>query len=134
MLETIRNGAKSFWVKAAFGIIILVFVFWGIGNFNDRDYSNVVAVVNGQPIVAIEFEKAYRSAEERLMRQNPGITREQIEKSHLGRQVLNDLIQQTLLEQEAQRVGVGVSPLELRKQAEAIKAFQDEQGKFDTVA
>lgn len=131
MLETIRNGAKSFWVKAAFGIIILVFVFWGIGNFNDRDYSNVVAVVNGQPIVAIEFEKAYRSAEEQLMRQNPGITREQIEKSHLGRQVLNDLIQQTLLEQEAQRVGVAVSPLELRKQAEGIKAFQDEQGKFD---
>ncbi len=131
MLETIRNGAKSFWVKAAFGVIILVFVFWGIGNFNDRDYSNVVAVVNGQPIVAIEFEKAYQSAEERLMRQNPGLTREQIEKAHLGRQVLNDLIQQTLLEQEARRVGVDVSPLELRKQAETIKAFQDESGKFD---
>lgn len=131
MLETIRNGAKSFWVKAAFGIIILVFVFWGIGNFNDRDYSNVVAVVNGQPIVAIEFEKAYRSAEEQLMRQNPGISREQIEKAHLGRQVLNDLIQQTLLEQEARRVGVEVSPVELRKQAEGIKAFQDENGKFD---
>lgn len=134
MLETIRNGAKSFGIKVAFGIIILVFVFWGIGNFNDRDYSNVVAVVNGQPIVASEFEKAYRGAEDLLLRQNPGLTREQLEKANLGRQVLNDLIQQMLLEQEGHRAGIDVSPIELRKQAEGMKIFQDEQGKFDPQA
>ncbi len=134
MLESIRNGAQSFGVKVAFGIIILVFVFWGIGNFNDRDYSNVVAMVNGQPIVAAEFEKAYRNAEEFMLRQNPGLTREQLDKAHLGRQVLNELIQLTLINQEARRGGIAVTPVELRQHAEQIKAFQDENGKFDPEA
>lgn len=131
MLESIRNSAQSFGVKVAFGVIILVFVFWGVGNFNDRDYSNVVAMVNGQPIVAMEFEKAYLNAEEYLLRNNPGMTREQLAKDHLGRQVLNELVQQTLLMQEAQRAGITVSPVEMRSAVEGIQAFHNEQGKFD---
>lgn len=131
MLDYIRSSAQSFGVKIAFAIIILVFVFWGIGNFNDRDYTNIVAVVNGQPIVAMEFEKAYRNAEEQIMRANPGITRQDLEKRHLGRSVLQELIQETLLAQEAARAGVSVSPIELRRAVGGIKAFQNDKGQFD---
>lgn len=134
MLELIRQSAQSFWVKIAFGVIILVFVFWGVGNFNDRDYSNVVAVVNGEPIVALEFEKAYQNAEEYLLRNNPGLTREQLIKQHLGRQVLRDLIQQTLLAQEARRAGIEVSPQEMRLAVSKIPAFQNDKGQFDPEA
>lgn len=134
MLDYIRSGAQSFGVKVAFGIIILVFVFWGIGNFNDRDYSNIVAVVNGEPIVATEFEKAYQNAEEYILRNNPGMTREQLARQHLGRQVLRDLIQAVLLSQEAGRAGIAVTPLELRQAVGKIKAFQDDKGKFDPEA
>ncbi|MDE5831438.1 MAG: SurA N-terminal domain-containing protein, partial [Desulfovibrio sp.] len=131
MLEYIRSSAQSFGVKLAFGVIILVFVFWGIGNFNDRDYSNVVAVVNGEPIVAMEFEKAYQNAEEYMLRNNPGLTREDLIKNHLGREVLREMIQDLLLTQEAKRAGIAVSPLELRREVGKIKAFQNDQGKFD---
>lgn len=131
MLEYIRSSAQSFGVKIAFGLIILVFVFWGVGNFNDRDYSNVVAVVNGEPIVALEFEKAYHDTEEYLLRNNPGLTREQLAKQSLGRQVLRDLIQETLLMQEARRTGITVSPLEMRNAVGQIKAFQNDKGEFD---
>ena len=37
MLDYIRSNAQSFGVKVAFGVIILVFVFWGVGSFNDRN-------------------------------------------------------------------------------------------------
>ncbi len=111
MLDYIRNSAQSFGVKVAFGIIILVFVFWGIGNFNDRDYSNVVAVVNGEPILAQEFEKAYRNAEEYILSNNPGATREMLAREHLGRRVLNDMIQLTLMSQEAAKSGIEITPL-----------------------
>ena len=131
MLEYIRTSAQSVAVKIAFGVIILVFVFWGVGNFNDRDYSNVVAVVNGQPVLAQEFERAYRNAEEYLLRSTPGLTREQLVREHLGRTVLNDLIRQTLVLQEAQRAGISVSPLELRQAVGKIPAFQDDKGRFD---
>lgn len=134
MLEYIRSSAQSFGVKIAFGVIILVFVFWGVGNFNDRDYSNVVAMVNGEPIVALEFEKAYHDAEEYILRSNPGITREQLAKQHLGRQVLRDLIQMTLLSQEARRAGVVVTPEEMLQVVKENKAFQDDKGNFDPEA
>lgn len=134
MLEYIRTSAQSFGVKVAFGVIILVFVFWGVGNFNDRDYSNVVAVVNGQPILAQEFERAYRSAEEYLLRANPGLTREQLIRDHLGRTVLNDLIRQTLVLQEAERAGITVTPVELRQAVGKMRAFQDDKGRFDPEA
>lgn len=134
MLEYIRQSAQSFWVKAAFGVIILVFVFWGIGNFNDRDYTNVVAVVNGEPIVALQFEKAYHNAEEYLLRNNPSLTREQLVKQHLGRQVLRDLIEQTLLAQEARRAGIEVTPHELRLAVSQMDAFKNDKGQFDPEA
>lgn len=134
MLESIRSGAQSFWVKLAFGVIILVFVFWGVGNFNERDFTNVVAVVNGQPILALEFEKAYRNAEEYVLSQNPGMTREQLAKEHLGRQVLRDLIELALVRQEAGRTGVEISPRELLRHVSAIRAFQDDNGRFDPEA
>lgn len=134
MLDSIRSGASSIGIKIAFGVIILVFVFWGIGNFNDRDYSNVVAVVNGQPILALEFEKAYHENEEYLLRNNPGLTREQLARDHLGTAVLRELIQATLIAQEAKRAGITVSPREMRLAVGKIKIFQDDKGNFDPEA
>lgn len=134
MLDFIRSSAQSFGVKIAFGVIILVFIFWGVGNFNERDYSNVVAMVNGQPILATEFEKAYQSTEEYILRNNPGMTREQLAKDHLGRQVLRDLIQATLIQQEAERAGMEPTPLELRVAVEKLPAFHNAAGKFDPEA
>lgn len=134
MLESIRSGAQSFGVKVAFGIIILVFVFWGVGNFNDRDYSNVVAVVNGEPILAREFEKAYHMEEEYLLRNNPGLTRQQLASMDLGSRVLNELIRLTLLSQEAGRTGIVVTPREMRELVAQDKAFQDDKGNFDANA
>lgn len=134
MLESIRSGAQSFGVKIAFGIIILVFVFWGVGNFNDRDYSNVVAVVNGEPILAREFEKAYHAEEEYLLRANPGLTRQQLAKMDLGSRVLNELIRLTLLAQEAKRTGIVITPREMIDVVSKDKAFQDEKGNFDAAA
>ena len=111
MLEYIRDKSQSLGVKLAFGLIILVFVFWGVGNFNDRSSGTLVAVVNGDPISMREFELAYRNAEENLLRSNPGLTREQLKQQQLGRQILRDLITQVLLSQEAARTGVSITPL-----------------------
>lgn len=134
MLNYIRSNAQSFGVKLAFGIIILVFVFWGVGSLTDRATVNVVAVVNGDPILFQQFEQAYRNAEESILRENPGVTREQLVEQHLGRRVLQDLILQTLTAQEAARAGISVTPLELRHVVGQNKAFQDAQGRFDPEA
>lgn len=134
MLEYIRSNAQSFGVKLVFGVIILVFVFWGVGSFSDKGGRNLAATVNGEPITARDFEMAYRNAEESLLRNNPGLTREQLKAQQLGRQVLRDLVTQSLLRQEAARMGISVSPLELRLAVGQIKAFQNDKGDFDPAA
>lgn len=134
MLNFIRSNTQSFGVKLAFGIIILVFVFWGVGSLTDQGSVNVVASVNGEPILFQQYERAYANAEETVLRNNPNVTREQLRAEHFGRQVLRQMVFQTLLRQEAARAGISVTPLELRRAVGEIKAFQNEQGRFDPAA
>ena len=79
MLDYIRSNAQSFGVKVAFAIIILVFMFWGVGSLTDGGSSNVVAKVNGEAITAQQFEQAYQRAAEYAMRNDPSLTREALQ-------------------------------------------------------
>ena len=44
MLDFIRSNAQSLGVKLIFGLIILVFIFWGVGSITDTSSGTVVAV------------------------------------------------------------------------------------------
>ncbi len=131
MLDYFRSNAQSFGVKCIFGLIILVFIGWGVGSFTDRSAGNVVATVNGEPITINDFERAYQMAESEALTRNPSMTREQLVASGLGENVLRDMIQQILLQQAAVRMGLDATPLEMRREVEGIPAFQDKQGRFD---
>lgn len=131
MLDYFRSNAQSFGVKCIFGLIILVFIGWGVGSFTDRSVGNVVATINGEPITINDFERAYQQAESEALRRNPSTSREQLAASGLGESVLNDLIQQVLIQQAAVKLGLAASPVEMRRLAEGIPAFQNEQGRFD---
>ena len=131
MLDFIRSNTQSLGVKLIFGLIIVVFVFWGVGSLTDSSSGNVVAVVNGDGISIRDYEQAYQDALEAIQRQNPQITREQMAAENLGQRVLNTLIMQKLLEQEAARAGIAISPLEMRQAVENVQAFQNSEGKFD---
>ncbi len=131
MLDFIRNSAQSMGVKVAFGLIILVFVFWGVGNMQSMNAASVVASVNGEYITAIDFERTYRQAYESVKAQNPQMTPTQINQMQLPQQVLETLVISNLLKQEAQRLDLSVSALELRSIIDKIPAFHNAEGKFD---
>ena len=130
MLDSIRNNSQSFLVKAAFAVIILVFVFWGVGNLVDTNTVNLVGRVNGTPITYMEFERRYMQAEEDFMRRTPGMKRENLRQMGLGQHVFNRLVLERLLAEEAAKIGLTVTGLELRKMVGEIEAFQT-NGKFD---
>lgn len=126
MLDFIRSNAQSMGVKLIFGLIILVFIFWGVGSITDTSGGSVVAVVNGDGISAGAFQRAYQQQVEAIQRSNPGITREELAKQNIGGRVLNVLILQKLLEQEAERLGISVSALEMRQAVEKDGVFDPE--------
>lgn len=131
MLDFIRSNAQSLGVKLIFGLIILVFIFWGVGSITDTSSGTVVAVVNGEGISASAYQQAYQQQVEALQRSNPGITREEIAKQKVDERVLSALIMQKLLEQEATRMGVSVSAQEMRQAVETVDAFKNKDGAFD---
>lgn len=131
MLDFIRSNAQSMGVKLIFGLIILVFIFWGVGSITDTSGGNVVAVVNGDGISVGAFQQAYQQQVETIQRSKPGTTREELAKQNVGGRVLNVLILQKLLEQEAARMGISVSALEMRQAVEMVDAFKNKDGVFD---
>ena len=128
MLDGIRANAQSWGVKLAFGIIIVVFVFWGIGSYTGP--KGLVASVNGKNITEVEFQRAYAMMEDNVRRSIPNITPEMMESFQLEQRVLQSLMQEKLIEDEAERAGLTISPYELRVVLEQLPYFQKD-GKFD---
>ena len=130
MLDVIRGKAQSWGVKIAFAIIILVFVFWGVGSFTGGPAS-VILKVNGEPITIQAFQARYEQFERSVRAQQPDLDNESIKNLHLRKQLIDSMILEELLQQEAKRVGLTVTPMELRQVIEDYPAFHNAQGKFD---
>lgn len=129
MLDGIRANAQSWGVKLAFGIIIIVFVFWGIGSYTGP--KGYVATVNDMHITEIEFQKVYGSMEQNLRASYPDLTPELLKGLQLEQQVLQRLIMKKLLELEAERIGLEISPYELLLAVQDMPYFLNKDGKFD---
>lgn len=128
MLDGMRSGAHSLGIKIAFGLIILVFIFWGIGT--NTSNSGVVAKVNGEPVTVNEFQQAADQMLNEIKAVIPDITEEQLGKLGLEQRVLQNLVISKLFLAESKRLGIDVSAIELRNALMNIPYFFDETGKF----
>lgn len=131
MLDSIRQNSQSWGVKLAFALIVVVFVFWGVGSMNGPSNSAVLATVNDTAIMMPEFKRAYELQMGAIKQRFPGIDEAQFKQLRIGQQVLQGLIARTLLLQEAERLGMKVTPVELKTEIASIPLFQNAQGKFD---
>lgn len=133
MLDRLRQNAESWGIKIAFGIIIVVFVFYfGMGNFTEKKEA-VVAYVGGEAISAREFQKAYEDSVTAMRRQNPGISAEELNTPQFKQAILGQLVNTKLMLAAAAKMGIKVSPAELRAVISSIPAFQNAQNAFDPV-
>ncbi len=130
MLDGIRSGAHSLGIKVAFGLIILVFIFWGIGSNTSR--SSVVAKVNNEPITVNEFQQTYNQIANEIKSVIPDLTEEQIQKLGLENRTLQNLVIRKLFLSESKRLGIDVSVAELRDALMNIPFFFDDKGKFSS--
>ncbi len=131
MLDPIRQNAQSWGVKIAFALIIIVFVFWGVGSMSPSQNSAVLATVNEEPIMIPEFRQAFEQQFAMLKRQIPGLKQEDLKQLGLAQQVMQKLVAQKLVLQEAESLGLAVTPQELKKTIASISAFHNDKGVFD---
>lgn len=125
-----RKYAGSWMIKVLLAAIVIVFIFWGVGNFKSRKDAQV-ASVNGEVISVEEYQKAYNNMIENYRRQfGSNIDEQMLKQLRLGRQTVDQLVNQRLLIQEAEKLGIKVTNLELAERIKQTPAFQD-NGTFD---
>ncbi len=130
MLRLMRKKTGSWFIKILLGAIVVVFVFWGVGSFRAQRGGRV-ALVNGDQITQDEYREAYNNLIEQLrQRFGNNLNEEMIKMLQVRKQALNQLIDNRLLVQEAQRLKFRVSDKELAGAIMAIGAFQN-AGVFD---
>ncbi len=123
-----RKQANSWLVGLMIGAIIVVFVLWGIGTFRSAQFQ-VVAKVNGHNIYLPEYSRAYqnllRAYQERL---GSDFTEEVARSLNLKSQAINQLIDERLIRQAGERLGLTVTDAELRHYIRSLPIFADERG------
>ena len=133
MLQAIRSRAGSFVVKVLFGLLILTFGVWGIGDiFRNRPTDTVIATVGEQSIRAEDLQTAVRRELERLSTQfHAPIDLQQAKKLGIIDDVLGELIDRSLLGQEAARLRLEVSDDVIRNATTGNPNFRTSDGQFD---
>ncbi len=129
MLQIFRDKAQSTFIQAIVLVIVLVFVFWGVGA-NMMDNREAAIVVNGEDISFQEYQRAYDQLLSSYRQQFGGSVPEALLKSlGLSQQIKTQLIQQALLRQGSQAMGIRVSGPEVQQVVQDMVQFQ-ENGAF----
>ncbi len=129
MLKVMRKHAKYFYVL--FFIVILSFLFWGIGTVDKNDGGEILAEVGKYKITTQEYWKNY----ENIYRFYREIYREKFDedmekKMNLREKVLDSMIDEKVLFTAAKQAGVSVSNNELHEAITHEPAFMRD-GIFD---
>ena len=134
MMDRLREGASSIAVKIILGIIILSFVFAGVGSYIVGGGNNSAAKVGNTEIGRGEFEQAYQNERNRMQAQLgdyfSNLLADPSYVASFRKSVLDRMVNDLLLEQHAQSLGLRVSDQQVRNMIVDMPQFQVE-GKFD---
>jgi peptidyl-prolyl cis-trans isomerase D len=135
MLKLMRDSFQHLkWILVAIVAIFILFIFvdWGAGGAGGGAANKVAyaARVNGETISTREFDRAlyYMEKNYEQMYRQP-LSPDMIQQMGLPRQVLDSLVDQHLLLQQAKRLHLGASPEEIRQKILEIPVLNPE-GKF----
>lgn len=130
MMEFLRTHAQSWAVKALFGIIVIVFVFFGVKSF-DSGQPDVVATVDGQAIRGRDFSAQYERVVQNLKRQNPQLDEAALRQMGARKDVLMQMVSEILIAREAKRLGITVTDAELAREIKQMPYFLNDRQQFD---
>ncbi len=124
MLGYLRENTGNWIIKIFLFIIIIVFVFLGVGSMSSKK-DNSVATVDDEPITINEFQDAYKLVVKQMReRFGDNLNDDLLKALNVKQQALNNLIEQKLVANEAERLKIIVSDKELTQALMTIKAFQ----------
>lgn len=127
MFDAVRNNKKI--VQVFLVLIALPFAFFGVESFRDGGAGVDVAKVGEVKISQQEFQQAVREQQDRLRGQLGELDPKVLDNPEFRQAILDDLIDQRLLFQEARKRHLFASDDAVRQAIMAVEAFQD-NGQF----
>jgi peptidyl-prolyl cis-trans isomerase D len=134
MLERIREGSQGPWAMGILALVILSFVFAGVGSYINSSSSGAAAIVNGEEIGIDELERAYQNERSRMESQFGDafatLASDTAYLQNFRQGILDRLISEKLLDQAAQEFGLRVSDEQIKLAIVGMQEFQVD-GKFN---
>ncbi len=124
MLNSFRNFTKSFWAKLVLIIIIIPFIFWGMGGVFRGGAQKTIAKINNYNISTKDFEEYIYS-----LNINPEIIRKNIDNSMIE-QLLSELINKNILSLQSKDLDLVLTDNILSEIIKKDEKFQDKKNKF----
>ena len=124
MLNNIRNFSKTWFAKILLVIIVIPFVFWGMGGVFSGGNTNNIAKINNQSISTQDFMNHLNSSR---------ITLETIKdnlNNNILEEMLGELISKKMIQLEEQDLNLIISDKILKKRIKENENFLDENKKF----
>ncbi len=134
MLEKIREGSQGVIAKSILVLVILSFAFTGVSSYLGSSTEVAAATVNGEEISNSALEQAYENERGRLEQQLGDmfstLSADDNYMQSVKQSVLERLVAEKLLDQNAAELGLRVSDEQIRTAIMQEPAFQTD-GKFD---
>ena len=127
MLNSLRNFSKTKFAGVLVAIIVVPFVFWGMGSVFSGGNTNNVAKINNKNISTEDFIKFINNSNI-----NPNDLKNNLD-DKLLQDILSQLISINLLESEVKDVGVMLTDNTLLAKLTNEKRFADEENKFSRI-
>ena len=127
MINSLRNFAKTKFAGLLVFIMIIPFVFWGMGSMFSSGNTNTIAKINNENISTTEFIDYLNSS---------GIPQKTIRDNldkNIIEELLSGLISSTLLELEVKDYDIKITQKTLLKMIKNNKNFLDDNGNFQRV-
>jgi len=130
MLDIVRKHARSWLIKIALFLIVIVFIFWGGYSYKARREGHLARV--GDHYISIyDYDQYYRQLVEMYRQQmRDSFSEDLVRKLNLRKQALNQLIDRHIVATAAQELGLTATTQEIQKKLFEFPVFQTD-GKFD---
>lgn len=130
-MKSIRNASNNIFVKVILVLLSLTFISWGASSAFVGNTQNEVINVNGEPIYLSEVYQDYQQRLNQVRRSIGGeITPEIEEALDIRQSVINNLVTEKILEQEAERLELRAAPTQMQDVILANPNFSDASGNF----
>lgn len=129
MRRNVKSLAPTLWIVIAAFIIAIFAVWGGAGRLGEARAANTIAKVGKEKISADLYYQNLKQRLEALKREFKELNRNFIQQLNIPQQVLEQIIQQSLLLQMAQDMGIDATAEEMREKIVSYPVFQKD-GKF----